>query len=143
MPERCCQIDARRAVRGGETLAFLDASHLVPPKSRSLNYSDVMARHACLLALTLLAAASADARAQNARTALGEKVFITDCRTCHDNGKAQNDAPQLSEKSEWKDRLGKGLPELYTYATTTGIALIRASRAWRPSVAWLSPETIS
>ena len=72
-----------------------------------------MARHACLLALTLLAAASTDARAQNARMALGEKVFITDCRICHDTGKAQNDAPQLSEKSEWKDRLGKGLPELY------------------------------
>ena len=70
-------------------------------------------RHACVLALALLAAASADARAQNARTALGGKVFITNCRVCHDTGKAQNDAPQLSEKSEWQDRLGKGLPELY------------------------------
>jgi cytochrome c5 len=63
--------------------------------------------------LTLLAAASADTPAQNARAALGEKVFITDCKTCHDTGKAQNDAPQLSEKSEWKDRLGKGRAELY------------------------------
>jgi cytochrome c5 len=73
-----------------------------------------MDRYARLLALALLAAASAGTLAQDAtRLALGEKVFNADCKVCHDTGKAQNDAPQLSEKSEWKDRLGKGRAELY------------------------------
>ena len=72
-----------------------------------------MLRRGRLLALAMLTTAGTSALAQDARLALGEKVFGSDCRTCHDNGKAQNDAPQLSEKSEWKDRLGKGLHELY------------------------------
>ncbi|MBI3373191.1 MAG: cytochrome c5 family protein [Betaproteobacteria bacterium] len=72
-----------------------------------------MDRFACLSALALFVAGSADTLAQDARLALGAKVFDTDCKTCHDTGKAKNDAPQLSETSEWKDRLGKGRAELY------------------------------
>ena len=49
----------------------------------------------------------------SARLALGEKVFAASCKSCHDTGKAQNDAPQLSEQAEWKERAGKGRPELY------------------------------
>ena len=67
-----------------------------------------------LSALALFAAAAADTLAQGAaRVALGEKVFSANCKVCHDTGKAQNDAPQLAEKGEWKDRLGKGRAELY------------------------------
>jgi cytochrome c5 len=44
---------------------------------------------------------------------LGEKVFVSSCKSCHDTGKAQNDAPQLSEQAEWKDRIGKGRADLY------------------------------
>ena len=50
---------------------------------------------------------------ESARLALGEKVFVSSCKSCHDTGKAQNDAPQLSERTEWKDRFGKGLADLY------------------------------
>ena len=78
-----------------------------------LNYSCAMVRYARQTVLALLVAASADTLAQNPRLALGEKVFGTDCKACHDTGKAKNDAPQLSEKSEWKDRLGKGRADLY------------------------------
>ena len=78
-----------------------------------LNYSCAVYRYARLIALALLAATSAETLAQDAHLALGEKVFGTGCKSCHDTGKAQNDAPQLSEKNEWKDRLGKGRAELY------------------------------
>jgi cytochrome c5 len=53
---------------------------------------------------------------ERARLALGEKVFVSSCKSCHDTGKAQNDAPQLSEQSEWKDRVGKGRADLYSSA---------------------------
>lgn len=53
---------------------------------------------------------------ESARLALGEKVFVSSCKSCHDTGKAQNDAPQLSEQAEWKDRYGKGLQDLYKSA---------------------------
>jgi cytochrome c5 len=49
----------------------------------------------------------------SARLALGEKVFVSSCKSCHETGKAQNDAPQLSEQAEWKDRIGKGRADLY------------------------------
>ena len=51
-----------------------------------------------------------------ARLALGEKVFASSCKSCHDSGKPQNDAPQLSEQTEWKDRAGKGRADLYKSA---------------------------
>lgn len=53
---------------------------------------------------------------EGARLALGEKVFLASCKSCHDTGKPQNDAPQLSERAEWKDRAGKGRAELYKSA---------------------------
>ena len=53
---------------------------------------------------------------ENARLALGEKVFVSSCKSCHDTGKAENDAPQLSEQAEWKDRIGKGRADLYKSA---------------------------
>ena len=52
----------------------------------------------------------------SARLALGEKVFVSSCKSCHDTGKAQSDAPQLSEQAEWKDRIGKGRADLYKSA---------------------------
>ena len=51
-----------------------------------------------------------------ARLALGEKVFVSSCGSCHDTGRAQNDAPQLSDGPEWKDRAGKGRADLYRSA---------------------------
>jgi cytochrome c5 len=51
-----------------------------------------------------------------ARLVLGEKVFIASCKSCHDTGKAENDAPQLSDQAEWKDRAGKGRADLYRSA---------------------------
>ena len=69
----------------------------------------------CLAALTCAATAPAAAQ-DSARLALGEKVFVSSCKSCHDSGKPKNDAPQLSEQGEWKDRHGKGLPELYKNA---------------------------
>ncbi len=60
----------------------------------------------CLAGMPLMAQ-------ESARLALGEKVFVSSCKSCHDTGKAQNDAPQLSEQAEWKDRIGKGRAELY------------------------------
>jgi cytochrome c5 len=53
---------------------------------------------------------------EDARLALGEKVFVSSCKSCHDTGAAQNDAPQLSEQGEWKDRAGKGRADLYQSA---------------------------
>ena len=53
---------------------------------------------------------------ESARLPLGEKVFVSSCKSCHETGKAQNDAPQLSEQSEWKDRAGKGRADMYNSA---------------------------
>jgi len=53
---------------------------------------------------------------ESTRLALGEKVFVSSCKSCHDTGKAPNDAPQLSEQAEWKDRAGKGRADLYKSA---------------------------
>lgn len=65
----------------------------------------------------LACAASAQAAAQDtARLALGEKVFVSSCKSCHDTGKPQNDAPQLSAQAEWNERSGKGHAELYRSA---------------------------
>ena len=69
----------------------------------------------CFAALVCAAAMPAAAQ-DGARLALGEKVFVSSCKSCHDTGKPQNDAPQLSEQSEWKDRRGKGRPDLYRNA---------------------------
>ena len=64
-----------------------------------------------------LCAATAPAAAQQGSLqALGEKVFVSSCKSCHDTGRPQNDAPQLNERGEWKDRYGKGLPDLYKSA---------------------------
>ena len=66
-----------------------------------------------LLTIALLATANAGAFAQYPRLVLGQKVFDSDCRSCHQSGKPKNDAPQISEQGEWKERLGKGRTELY------------------------------
>ena len=52
----------------------------------------------------------------SARPALGEKVFVSSCKSCHDTGKAQNDAPQLNDLAAWKERYGNGLNDLYKSA---------------------------
>lgn len=52
----------------------------------------------------------------SARLALGEKVFVSSCKSCHDTGKAENDAPQLSDVAAWKERYGNGLDDLYKSA---------------------------
>ena len=67
----------------------------------------------CCVAGTIGFAAMPAIAQESARPALGEKVFAASCKSCHDTGKAENDAPQLSEQAEWKDRAGKGRPELY------------------------------
>ena len=69
----------------------------------------------CVAGAVFLAAIPVMAQ-DSARLALGEKVFVSSCKSCHDTGKAENDAPQLSEKAEWKERYGKGLPDLYKSA---------------------------
>ena len=69
----------------------------------------------CIAALMYVVAAPAAAQ-DGARLASGEKTFISSCKSCHDTGKLQNDAPQLSEQGEWKDRYGKGRPDLYKSA---------------------------
>ena len=69
----------------------------------------------CFAALMCVAAAPAPAQ-ESARLALGEKVFVASCKSCHDTGRPQNDAPQLSEQTEWKDRYGKGRQDLYKSA---------------------------
>lgn len=47
------------------------------------------------------------------RLALGGKIFAANCKSCHDTGKAENDAPQIRETAEWKNRLGGGRDALY------------------------------
>ena len=69
----------------------------------------------CFAAFLCVAAAPAAAQ-QSARLELGEKVFNASCKACHDTGLPQNDAPQLSEQTEWKDRYGKGRADLYKNA---------------------------
>lgn len=51
-----------------------------------------------------------------ARLALGEKVFVSSCKSCHDPGSAPSDAPKLSDQAEWKERAGKGRADLYKSA---------------------------
>ena len=70
----------------------------------------------CLFAVAIYAASMPVMAQGNAGLALGEKVFVSSCKACHDTGMAQNDAPQLSEQSEWKDRAGKGRSDLYNSA---------------------------
>jgi cytochrome c oxidase cbb3-type subunit III len=70
----------------------------------------------CCIAGAVCLAATPVMAQDSARLALGEKVFVSSCKSCHDTGKPQNDAPQLSEKGEWKDRYGKGLADLYKSA---------------------------
>ena len=67
-------------------------------------------------AVLLCGAVVPAAAEQSPHQALGEKVFNASCKSCHDTGKPQNDAPQLNEQGEWKDRYGKGLPDLYKSA---------------------------
>ena len=69
----------------------------------------------CFIALVCVTAMPAAAQ-DSGRPALGEKVFVSSCKSCHDTGQPQNDAPQLSEQTEWKDRYGKGRPDLYKNA---------------------------
>ena len=68
------------------------------------------------LVLALYAVATPAAAQQGGRAATGEKVFLSSCKACHETGLPQNDAPQLSERGEWKDRYGKGLADLYKSA---------------------------
>jgi len=65
-----------------------------------------------MIGLTCMPAMAQD----GARLALGEKIFVSSCKSCHDTGKSQNDAPQLSEQAEWKERAGKGRADLYKSA---------------------------
>src|SRR5882672_8328591 len=51
--------------------------------------------------------------AADPRLALGEKIFNANCKSCHETGKPKNDAPQLSDASEWRQRLDGGKETLY------------------------------
>lgn len=73
------------------------------------------ARQCCIAGAICLTAMPVMAQ-ESARLPLGEKVFVSSCKPCHDTGQPQNDAPQLSEQAEWKDRAGKGPAELYKSA---------------------------
>lgn len=68
-----------------------------------------MVRTLLLLAL----AAPLAAAAQSSKLALGEKVFNGTCKSCHDTGKTDNDAPQLSHREDWRTRLKSGRDALY------------------------------
>lgn len=72
-------------------------------------------KRCCVAAAISFAAVPAVAE-ESGRLVLGEKAFVSSCKSCHDTGKAQNDAPQLSEQAEWKDRAGKGRADLYKSA---------------------------
>lgn len=52
----------------------------------------------------------------SARLALGEKVFVSSCKSCHDTGKPQNDAQQVSDSAAWIERYGSGVDDLYKSA---------------------------
>lgn len=69
----------------------------------------------CFAVLGCIACAQAPAQ-DRARLVLGEKVFDSTCRSCHDSGKPQNDAPQLSDTAAWKERYGSGIDDLYKSA---------------------------
>ena len=61
--------------------------------------------------VTLLAANAVFAA--DPKIALGEKIFTANCKSCHETGKAKNDAPQLSEADEWRQRSAGGKQALY------------------------------
>jgi cytochrome c5 len=77
-----------------------------------MNKINFCARRCCVAGIIGFACMPAMAQ-DGARLALGEKIFISSCKSCHETGKPQNDAPQLSEQAEWKDRAGKGRADLY------------------------------
>jgi cytochrome c5 len=66
--------------------------------------------------------------AADPRLALGEKIFTANCKSCHETGKAQNDAPQLADGSEWRQRLAGGKEALYknSIAGVTGYYVMPA-----------------
>jgi len=68
---------------------------------------------AAALFATLIACSMPARSADDTRIATGGKVFAANCKSCHDTGKAENDAPQISETAEWKSRLGGGREALY------------------------------
>ena len=72
-------------------------------------------RRCCVAGVIYFAGNPAIAQ-ESARLALGEKVFDSSCKSCHDAGKAPSDAPQLSNQAQWKERAGKGRAELYKSA---------------------------
>lgn len=72
-------------------------------------------RRSCVAGVLCLAGMPVIAQ-DRARLASGEKVFVSSCKSCHDTGKAENDAPQLSDLVAWKERYGKGLQDLYKSA---------------------------
>ena len=51
--------------------------------------------------------------AADPKIALGEKIFTANCKSCHETGKPKNDAPQVSEADEWRQRLAAGKEALY------------------------------
>ena len=61
-------------------------------------------------ALALVLAFAAPAAAQPVS---GKKVFEQTCKACHDTGKKDNDAPQLSHTADWKERAKAGRGQLY------------------------------
>jgi cytochrome c5 len=61
--------------------------------------------------VTLLAVNAAFAA--DPKIALGEKIFAANCKSCHETGKPKNDAPQLSEADEWRQRLAGSKEALY------------------------------
>jgi cytochrome c5 len=69
----------------------------------------------CFGALACVVALQASAQ-DDARLILGEKVFVSSCKSCHDTGKPQNDAPQLGDLAAWKARYGNGPDDLYKSA---------------------------
>ena len=70
----------------------------------------------CCVAGTICVIGTPVIAQESARLALGEKVFASSCKSCHDTGKAPSDAPQLSNQAEWKERAGKGRADLYKSA---------------------------
>ena len=50
------------------------------------------------------------------RPALGQKVFDSACKSCHDIANDSNGAPQLHDNAAWKDRQGGDREALYKSA---------------------------
>jgi cytochrome c5 len=69
----------------------------------------------CFAALGCIVTTPVSAQ-DSARLALGETVFVSSCKSCHETGKPQNDAPQLGDRAAWKERYGNGLGDLYKSA---------------------------